>query len=76
MANNYRKFNFQGCPNMFPKLIMLFIDHECQIFIVESYWYNILYGYTKKMIIINKEDVYHPNYHNWDTKIPKRNYLI
>ena len=34
MANNYRKFNFQGCPNMFPKLIMLFIDNKVKL--VES----------------------------------------
>lgn len=69
MANNYRKFNFQGCPNMFPKLIMLFIDHNVKYSLLK------VTGITFYMDILkndyNKEDVYHPNYHNWDTKIPK-----
>ena len=69
MANNYRKFNFQGCPNMFPKLIMLFIDNNVKYSLLK------ITGITFYMDLLNdkykKEDSYHPDYHNWNTKIPE-----
>ena len=69
MANNYRKFNFKGCPNMLPKLIMMFIDYDIRFLSLK------ITGVTFYMDLLNddfnKEETYHPNYHNWDTKIPK-----
>lgn len=68
MANNYRKFNFKGCPNMLPKLIMMFIDFNVRFLSFK------ITGVTFYMDLLkdnfNKEETYHPNYHNWDTKIP------
>jgi len=68
MANNYRKFNFKGCPNMIPKLIMLLIDHKVNFKLLE------ISGITLYMKLSNNEEKlnsYHPDYHNWETKLPK-----
>ena len=68
MANNYRKFNFKGCPNMIPKLFMLFIDNKVKFKLLE------ITGVTFYMNISNNEEKlnsYHPDYHNWETKLPK-----
>ena len=73
MANNYIKFQFKGCPNMFPKLLMMFIDYNVKFtelmitgitFYMDLLWDD---DTLKKSI----DETYHPNYHNWDTKIPK-----
>ena len=70
MANNYKKFGYKGCPNMFPKLIMLLMDNN-----VELAKFKIT-GVTFYMDLINSEEgsdsiTYHKDYHNWETKIPK-----
>jgi|UniRef100_A0A6C0IT29 hypothetical protein len=68
MANNYSKFNFKGCPNMIPKLIMLLIDHKVNFKLLE------ISGLTLYMKLSNNEEKlnsYHPDYHNWETKLPK-----
>jgi len=69
MANNYKKFNFIGCPNMFPKLIMLFIDYNInftELSITGITFYMDLLDNNLKL-----KQTYHQDYHNWNTKIPK-----
>ena len=68
LTTNYRKFNFIGCPNMFPKLIMLFIDYNI------TFTELSITGITFYMDLLDNNKItqtYHSDYHNWDTKIPK-----
>ena len=77
MANNYKKFNFDGCPNMFPKLLMLFIDNNVDFNhfkITGITFYMELISENSKIannLNSSSQNLYHKNYHNWDTKIPK-----
>ena len=76
MANNYRKFDFYGCPNMFPKLLMLFTDHHIKVSEFKitgiTFYLDLINGFNStESVDPSTQETYHKNYHNWDTKIPK-----
>jgi len=67
LSFDYEKYNFKGHPNIIPKLLMLFIENNVKYDLL-----NIT-GVTFYMEKTDKDKVlaYHPNYHNWETKLPK-----